>query len=771
MVLPYDQYSTGSYPFPDDNINPKKKNKTWAKKMGEAIISQWLRNMTCIPYNRLKEIQELRDLANGNQDVLKYQKILLDESEEDGAMEGYMNVDFDVFSLMPKFMRVIEGMMEQTEHQVIATAVDPKSTKEKEEMRLRMAFDMQFGEIIKEIEAGLGIEKRKKFMPESVEELDLYTSMGGFKLSRETEIEEGLDYTFYISDWKDTKMRLVRDMATFNAICAKDYTDNFTGKVKVRYVDPAMFIGQYSNSYDHRNMEWAGEIVQMSISEIIKQDPNVNRDELYKLAKLYNGINGNIQLSDLEVSAACDDANCSNCKWSNFKVDVLDYEWKSINSEYWTTRKNQYGEDFIYEEEWGTVKDTDKRKTTVYDIHVVYKGRWVIGTDIMFDFGLQHDIPRPDGKEVMLSYHFYKRPDKSIVMSAAPALHQIALAHIKLQNALAMAAPPGISIEYTSLQNMKLGGNKMEPLELLKIRKQSGDLLYKATTHKGQPNIPGGYRPIQELSGGLGQQLDEFIKIFDLYINFIREVTGINQVADASNPNPQQSVGGSELALAATNNALRPIYSAYISVKEKVAKNASLRMQLLIKHNKKAYEGYVPVLGRAGVQIVSVGADVVDANYYIKYEAKPTEKRKETIRQAAIAAMAADRDGNKGIELPDFLLIERLLENGNLKYAEAFLNHRSAQNKERQLQLQRENMMLDKQREQEAIQTKHQTELEKIRFETDEKIRFETALKELEENYKVLDHEREKEKIALQSTMNAIEKSAVASQQPVAQSA
>jgi len=302
----------------------------------------------------------------------------------------------------------------------------------------------------------------------------------------------------------------------------------------------------------------------------------------------------------------------------------------------------------------------------------------------------------------------------------------------------------------------------MEPLELLKMRKQNGDLIYKATTHKGQLNIPGGYRPIQELQGGIGSQLDEFIKIFDLYINFIREVTGINQIADASTPNPEQSVGGSEMAIAATNNALRPIYSAYVTTKERVAKNACLRMQLLIKHNKKALEGYVPIVGRTGVQILSVGADVIDANYYIKYEAKPTEKRKETIRAAAIAAMQPDKDGTKSIELPDFLLIERMLENGNLKYAEAFLNYRSKKNKEKQLQLQRENMLLDKQRELEGIDKKHQAEIEKTRFETDEKIRFEAAKLELEEKYKAMDFEREKEKIALQGTMNAIEKTATA---------
>jgi hypothetical protein len=762
MSLPYySEYSTGSFPFPEDNINPKKKDAEWARKWGQAMISLWLKNQTAIPYNKVKEIQELRDLANGNQDITRYQKILLDESEEDGSMEGFMNISFDVFSVMPKFLRVVEGMMEQTEHQVVATAIDPKSSQEKEEMKLRTAFNMKYHNIISSIEKGLGIESGSEFMPETIDELELYAGLGGFKLSRETEMEEGLDYTFYISDWPEIRKKIRRDLMTFNAFCVRDYTDQYAGKVKLRYVDPAMFIGQFSSSYEHRKLEWGGEIIQESISNIVKQDPTIDPDKLQKLARMNNGLNGNPQLTDTDIATAFSQ-DTYKCGWSGFMVDVLDYVWKSIDSEYWTTRKTQYGEDLKYREEWGVVKNTDKKKTEIYPIHMEYKAKWIIGTEIIYDFGYEQDILRENGKDVILPYHFYKYPDKAIVQSAEPALHQIELAHLKLQNALAMAAPAGVSIEYTSLQNMKLGGNKMEPLEILRVRKQTGDLVYKATTHKGQVNIPGGYRPVQELQGGIGSQLDEFIKIFDLYINFIRELTGVNQIADASTPNPEQSVGGSKMAVAATNNALRPIYSAYLAGKERAAKNACLRMQLLIKHSKKAYEGYIPVLGRAGVEIMKVSADVVDANYYIKYEAKPTGERTETIRQAAIAAMSPDRDGVKGIELPDFLLIDRLLDNGNLKYAEAFLNYRSRKNKERQLQLQRENMALDKQRELEAIEIKHRAELERTTFETNEKIRFERAKKEIEEEFEAKAFEREKEKIALQATLSAIGKSAMA---------
>jgi hypothetical protein len=192
-------------------------------------------------------------------------------------------------------------------------------------------------------------------------------------------------------------------------------------------------------------------------------------------------------------------------------------------------------------------------------------------------------------------------------------------------------------------------------------------------------------------------------------------------------------------------------------------------MQLLIKYNKKALEGYVPVLGRVGVKIISVGADTVDATYYIKFEAKPTEERKQAIRAAAITAMSPDRDGTKGIELPDYLLIERLLENGNLKYAEAYLNYRSQKNKERQLQLQRENMEIDKQRELEGIQLKHSLELEKISKETDEKIRYKEAELALMEKYNAADHEREKESIALKATMGAIQKGVTSPQAVSAQ--
>jgi hypothetical protein len=762
MALSLEKYGTAAYPFPKDEIDPEEKDEVWGQKWCEAMYSSWRQGRAAVPYSNIAEIDHLRALADGRQDVRQYQEMLLDESSEGGELKGYMNINWDIPSIMPKFLRVVEGMLEQTDHQVVATAVDPTSTDDRESAKLDMQYRMKFKEALSYIEKSMGIDTSDDYVPDSMEELNLYEGAGGFKLSKETEIEQALDYTFYISSWKEIKKQIIRDLCVINKCCTKDYTDQYTKKVKVRYVDPKMFIGQFSRFGDHRNMEWGGEVTQVLISDIRKLNPDFPEEILRELAMSYSGIGGNITLDNYSY-----DKNLRTGNYDSFLVDVFDAEWSSVNSEYKTKRKTSYGTEIMYKEVWGKVHNTDKKKTAKYDIKVMFKCKWIIGTDYVYEFGPQHDVPRPGKKEVGGSFHFYKLPYRSLVSLSETFVHQMTAAYFRLQNAIAMAAPSGLAIEVTSLQNMVLGGDKMKELELIKIRRQTGDQLYKATTHKGVPNIPGGFKPIQELQGGIGNQLVEFIKVWEFNTEAIRDTTGINQSSDASSPDPNASVGGTKIAQAATNNALRPIYNAYLNIKENTAKTMSMRIQLLIKHNKEAYTGYMPVLGTMGVQIMSAGADTVDADYYIKYEAKPTDERRDVIMQAAMKAMTPDKDGTTMIQMSDFLMIERLLESGNLKYAEAYLNYKSKQNKDKQLKLQRENMQLDQQSQQQAIQAKEELAQATIKMQGDNEIRVYQAKVMIDEQAKSSEHERQKELLQLKSGLGIVEHGAKA-QMPVA---
>ena len=740
-------YQKGTYPFPNDEIDPKKKDAAWGKKFCEAMYAAWVTDRCGIPYSQIEEMHELRRYGAGMQDVSKYQKILLSESES-GDLEGFLNINWDIFSVMPKFKHVIRGIFEEQDHSIIANAIDPKSIDEKKGIILRKWFKARYKDTLNNLRQMGGGEPIDEWLPESVHELQVYQTMGGLRLAKEMEIEEALNYTFYISDWQEVKRKMIDDYGDINCAAVKDYTDPYTKKAKIRYVDPLNLVIQYSRHWDHRNSEYAGEKIRESITNI-RKNTDIPEDELRQLAQFYNGAGSNANLANWGL----DDLRVSDGVWKydDFQIDVMDCEWFSVNKKYRTTRTNERGEDYTYDEEYGKVYDRTNRKTEISTYKTVYRCKWIIGTDFVYDFGIQYDIPRPGKKEVELSFKFYKLPGRSIVSVAVPNLDQMQLAWLKLQNALAMSSNSGIAVEYTSLQNMKLGGEKMDPLDILSLRRDTGDLFYKLTTHTGRMNVPGGFRPIQELEGGIGRQLEELIRIFDLNMNFIRDLTGINQIADASNPDPNQSVGGSELAIAQTTKALKPIYSGYVRLKELVARSCAIRIQNLVRNDPKAYDVYLPVVGAAGVKLLEFDAENIDADYHIKIIARPTEKRKEVILQAAVQAMQPDREGYVGIEIQDFLMIERLLEDGNLKYAEYFLNYRSQKNKERQTQLQRENMQIDAKNAQETARVKGEEDRNSKTFETDETIRLEKVKADLEDRNKEREHQRKMKELALQA--------------------
>jgi hypothetical protein len=651
---------------------------------------------------------------------------------------------------MPKFKHVIRGIFEEQDHSIVATAVDPNSINDKKKIILQKWFKARYKDAINRVRQMNGAEPLDEWLPESVQELELYQTMGGLRLSKEMEIEQAISYSLYISDWSEIKRKMIDDFTDINCAGVKDYTDPYTKKAKIRYVDPINLVIQYSRHWDHRNSEYAGEVIRESISNI-RKNTDIDEDELRQLAQFYNGRAGNANIS----SWGLDDLRVTEGVWKydDFQIEIMDAEWFSVNSKFRTTRKNERGEEWTYDDEWGKYQDKSNRKTEVSKYKTVYRCKWVVGTDWVYDFGIQYDIPRPGKKEVELSYKFYKLPGRSIVSVSVPNLDQIQLTWLKLQNALAMSANAGIAVEYTSLQNMKLGGEKFEPLDILSLRRDTGDLFYKLTTHTGRMNVPGGFRPIQELQGGIGNQLQEFVTLFDLNMNFIRDLTGINQIADASSPDPNQSVGGSELAIAATSKALKPIYSGYIRLKELVARSCSIRIQNIVRNDPESYNVYVPVVGAAGVKLLEYDAENIDVDYHIKIQARPTEKRKEVILQAAMAAMQPDREGYVGIEYPEFLMVERFLEDGNLKYAEYFLGYRSQKNKERQVKLQRENMQLDAQNAQETAKTKGDQDRQTKSFETDETIRLETVKADLEDRNNQREHERKMQLSVLEGNM------------------
>ena len=136
--------------------------------------------------------------------------------------------------------------------------------------------------------------------------------------------------------------------------------------------------------------------------------------------------------------------------------------------------------------------------------------------------------------------------------------------------------PSGVFVDADGLSEIDLGnGTNYNPQEALNLYFQTGSIIGRSTNVEGDPNP--GRLPIQELPGGGGQQSNLLIQAYNYYLNMIRDVTGLNEARDGSDPDPNALVGVQKLAAANSNTATRHILHSSLYLTISLAEAISIR--------------------------------------------------------------------------------------------------------------------------------------------------------------------------------------------------
>lgn len=695
------------HPFPSENIPFEKRDSEWYKNYSIAIYSRYINDQCGIAFNKKDLFAENRAYAEGSQDPEKYMDVLLGKKKNPykSDRKGYWNVNWDIFSPAPKYMDILHGMLEDVNFRIQANAIDEKAVDEKDDIKWEKWFRKQYPKIQSIVENDLGGgQGQDNYVPESIEELEMYQNMGGIKLKREMALEMGIEHGFYISNWKEDSRKIREDLIVNGWGAARDYTCPYTQKAKTRYVDISKLVIQYSRSNNFDNAEYAGEIITVPIS-VLRKETNLKEDELRSLASDHMGKNGNPSGYSFDPYDNYDsDMGCYG--YDEFQVSVLDAVWKSNISKYYTKKKREGQSDRYYREERAINKKTKDKESVKSDVTVICKAKWIIGTDNVYDYGLDEDIVREGKRNPKLPYKCYRLKGKSFIERIKTNLDQIQLSWLYLQNAKAMARNSGVAIEFSSLQNMTIGG-KTDPLDLMKIYNAKGDIIYRATTNQGR-YMPNAARPITEMQGGIGRRFNELIGDLEMNFGFISELLGIDRISAASKePSADTPVGTVQIAATATSNAIKPIISGFVDIKEHLARSLSLRIIDIIKFSGKDYKGsYKPIFGESGVKAIKITSDVCDSEYGIKLQMLPDRNERMEAKRAAIEAMKPGKDGVASITYSDYMFLTRMIEYGNIKYAEALLAHKEEKRRrearahsEKITQMQTEGNMKQKQAE------------------------------------------------------------------------
>ncbi len=393
-------------------------------------------------------------------------------------------------------------------------------------------------------------------------------------------------------------------------------------------------------------------------------------------------------------------------------------------------------------------KDNDFKKTSEdykgYDakrsyMEVWYEGYYIIGSNLLFNYRKCENMVRPEGDlkktfapYIVYSPDLYQNRSKSIVSTIIPYVDQMQMIHIKLQQFIAKAKPPGIHIDLSGIESLDLGdGNNMTFEDLVRFTQDTGNTLGRSLNEEGEYNQ--GARPITNAPNGFMGGINELAFVFNHYMNLVRDSIGIPVGADASTPHPDMAVGVQQQLALNSNTATRHILEGTLNITQRLCTAMSLRMKDVLKYPnlRSAYERGI---GTHNVDVIDDLKDLSLRDFAIFISLKPDAEEKQ-YKEAAIqiALQGGLIDLSDAIEVRGIDNIK--LSNEVLKMNMARKKKELQKEEERRIMMQGEASAVSAERaakaKMEENQLKSETELAVIAAKTNGKIEELRAEKEL----------------------------------------
>lgn len=710
-MIPFDKIT----PFPQDDLSSeKKKESSYGVSAARAIYGRWY--SAPIPYGsggtvygNLGYFNMLKSYAEGRQSTLKYKKLYRGENVRDSvsgtkgfnenARKGYNNIGFDqnsIVSSAPLLISVIKGLLTQSDYKVVVSSTSKSDVLLKSKIKWKMYVDSK---IVNPIKKELDIPYTKpEWEPQTVNELELYERYHGIRLPLEIALSMIGEHGFDISDWNRVRDKMIDSALQTSFICGRVET-RADGSVGIKYINPAMYITVWDDDNPELDPPFAGHIMRVPIHVIKQKMPELTDKELESLAKMYANSNNVSDPTNYQWTAR--DPVTQRYTWYDFLIDVLHFEYKTDDVTFYVGRNATNG-NFVYKQEDRVKKkyaDGRERKTDKYYKNNIYEGCWIIGSNHVYDYGLQKNMIKNADGSCALSYFSERIAGKAVVERWQSLLDDQQIATLKLRAAILAAAPKGLAIDVGLLANMDLGLGKVSAMEIARIRRETGNQFFATRLEVGQKYS--GANAMMELENGVGRQLDEWINYQMFVENQMKRIAGITDVASASpGASPEKLVGMAQMELDSTNNALHNIRQAIIRIKEKAAKKMIQKVRVNIEGDAtcaKYYEGY---LGDVYYNAIKNIKDITLNSIGIKMKATTTAQRKAYIMGLLEASLAAGRNGQKGINTADAMYVEKTLEDGNdelaawyLALAEERADKKIQENQERMSAINAENNM------------------------------------------------------------------------------
>jgi hypothetical protein len=414
------------------------------------------------------------------------------------------------------------------------------------------------------------------------------------------------------------------------------------------------------------------------------------------------------------------------------QVQVLFFEYKTYNNQVFKIKETDQGLEKALEKDdsFNPPENAENYNKVHRAIEVLYSGAKILGYEKMLKWELAENMTRPysDQTKVQMNYsitapRMYKGRIESIVSKCIGFADMIQLTHLKIQQVLARMVPDGVFVDVDGLAEVDLGnGTSYNPQEALNMYFQTGSIVGRSLTQDGDLNS--GKVPIQELqtSSAMGK-IQSLVQTYQYYLQMIRDVTGLNEARDGSQPNQDSLVGLQKLAAAASNTATKHILQSLMYLTIRVSENISLKASdalsfPLLKN------ALMSSINNSNVNTLQEIEKLNLHEFGIFLELEPEQEEKQVLEANIQVAIQAGQIG-----LEDAIDIRQI---NNTKLANQLLKQKQRQKAERERAIQLENIQAQAQANAQSSEQAALAEVQKQQALTQSKLQLEQGKSQFE---------------------------------------
>jgi hypothetical protein len=537
-----------------------------------------------------------------------------------------------------------------------------------------------------------------------------------YKHQLASEAEIAVETILEQNHFEDERLSALESALFFGIVGYKEEVGE-DGKIYCRTIDPRQLLMSPSVRKDFKDTEYIGEVLHLTIADLRRLSGNqFSEAQLEDIAQSYMDQFGN--------PSRMPRTNIYSRAYDDFKIRVMDIEFDSTNMMTYERSFDKRGNQLIARANMNKAGKNKKNGDFVQaPVGVVYRAKWIIGTDYIFDYGLLRDMKRSnsDLRKTSKSYHIraYSNQGGRIVgktEQCIPVVDSIMMAWYRLQQAVAEARPNGFSIDLDALEDIPLGrggSDSLSPYETLELFLQKGVMPYRTRDLDGNRTH---YMPVNAIQGGLGNAAAEYYAVIQQNMQILRDILGFSEVSEGNAPERMLTTVA-KLSDQATEDSLSPIANAEKLAFESMVNALMQRLQSVMRNNPK---NYINAIGQGSAKFISLSPELSMRDLAIKLENKPDAQEKEILLQYATKYMDAGL-----VSMEDLVMIRNTQ---NLKQAEMLLSYRMKKRREEieqqaqqqsmmNGQIQQQSAMMAEQAKQQTLQLEYQLKMELLKLE------------------------------------------------------